>query len=82
MQLADSEYLKNDLVDTMHFLESLSIREVMEKDKFFRNLPRLIPDLPVAICTRKLLPLISAALEYGGAPAMAVGCLLQVRAAI
>lgn len=77
-KLSDCEFLKNDLVDVVQFLESLSIREVMEKDKFFRNLPKHIPLFPPAICTRKLLPLLCSALEYGGAPAMALGCLLQV----
>lgn len=78
LQLADCEFLKNDLIDVVHFLENLSIREPLEKDKFFRNLPKSIPLFPQLICTRKLLPLIASALEYGGAPAMAVGCLLQV----
>lgn len=62
----------------MNFLEDLSIKDPGEKNKFFRNLPNLIPSFPEVVCTRKLLPLISSALSYGGAPAIALGCLLQV----
>ena len=79
MQLADSDFLKNDLIDAVHFLENLSIREPLDKTKFFRALPKTIPLFPTVLCTRKLLPLIAEALEFGGAPAMALGCLLQVR---
>ena len=78
MQLSDSEFLKNDLIDTVHTLENLGLREPLEKTKFFRNLPKVLPTFPPAICTRKLLPLTSAALEYGGAPALALGSLLQI----
>lgn len=79
VQLSDSEFLKNDLIDAVHFLENLSLREPLEKTRFFRNLPKLIPTLPAVVCTRKLLPLVAAALEYGGAPATALACLLQAR---
>jgi SCY1-like protein 1 len=78
MQLLDNDFLQNELVDTMHFLEDLSIKDPSEKNKFFRQLPNRIPHLPNVVCTRKLLPLISSALSYGGAPALALGCLLQV----
>jgi SCY1-like protein 1 len=78
VQLSDSEFLKNDLIDTVHTLENLGLREPLEKTKFFRNLPKLLPQIPPSICTRKLLPLISAALEFGGAPALALGSLLQI----
>ena len=78
LQLLENPFLKNDLVDTMNFLEDLSIKEPSEKNKFFRSLPGLIPSFPDVVCTRKLLPLIASALSYGGAPALALGCLLQV----
>lgn len=79
LQLLENTFLKNDLVDTMNFLEDLSIKDPSEKNKFFRSLPSLMPSFPEVVCTRKLLPLISSALSYGGAPALALGCLLQVR---
>ena len=79
MQLADAEFLKNDVIDTVHFLENLSLREPLEKARFFRNLPRLLPAFPALVCERKLLPLVAAALEFGGAPATALACLLQAR---
>lgn len=81
MQLLENPFLKNDLVDTMNFLEDLSIKDPSEKNRFFRGLPALMPAFPDVVCTRKLLPLIASALSYGGAPALALGCLLQVRLA-
>jgi SCY1-like protein 1 len=79
VQLSESEFLKNDVIDAVHFLENLSLREPLEKAKFFRGLPKQLPAFPAVVCTRKLLPLIASALEFGGAPAMALGCLLQAR---
>lgn len=75
----ENEFLKSELVDTMHFLENLSIKEPNDKQRFFRALQTSMPSFPDVVCTRKLLPLISAALAYGGAPAIALGCLLKAR---
>lgn len=77
----ENSFLKSDLVDTMHFLENLSIKDPLEKQRFFRALQTSMPSFPEVVCTRKLLPLISAALSYGGAPATALGSLLKVRPA-
>eukprot|EP00892_Ulva_mutabilis_P012798 jgi/Ulvmu1/9891/UM057_0047.1 len=77
-KLMENSFLESDLVDTMHFLENLSIKEPLEKQRFFRTLQTAMPAFPEVVCTRKLLPLISAALSYGGAPAIALGCLLKI----
>ncbi len=50
----------------------------MEKDMFFKRLPTLLPAIPDPVAQRKLLPLLARALEYGGAPASAVGSLLVI----
>jgi hypothetical protein len=77
-QLMENTFLKSDLVDTIHFLENLSIKEPLDKQRFFRSLQTAMPSFPDVVCTRKLLPLIAAALSYGGAPAIALGSLLKV----
>ena len=45
----------------------------MEKDTFFRALPGQLPSIPRPIAQKKLLPMLAQALEFGGAPASALG---------
>ncbi len=80
-KLAEAPALKNGLVDTIAFLESLAVKDSAEKDLFFKRLPAALPGLPAPVAQAKLLPMLAAALEYGGAPAVALGALLQARAA-
>lgn len=77
-KLAEAPALKNSLVDTIAFLESLAVKDSAEKDLFFKRLPAALPALPAPVAQRKLLPMLAAALEFGGAPAVALGALLQV----
>jgi hypothetical protein len=51
----------------------LSVQDGQERDAFFKRLPAQLPTIPVPVAQRKLLPMISQALEFGGAPAMALG---------
>ena len=78
-KLAEAPALKNSLVDTIAFLESLAVKDSAEKDLFFKRLPAALPALPAPVAQRKLLPMLANALEFGGAPAVALGALLQVR---
>jgi len=55
-----------------------TVKDSAEKDAFFKRLPALLPAIPGPVAVRKLLPLLSNALEFGGAPASAVGSLLQI----
>ena len=80
-KLAEAPALKNSLVDTIAFLESLAVKDSAEKDLFFKRLPAAVPALPAPVAQRKLLPMLANALEFGGAPAVALGALLQVRRA-
>lgn len=77
-KLAESSVLKNKLVDTIAFLENLAVKDSAEKDLFFKRLPGAIPDLPLPVLRRKLLPMLAQALTFGGAPAVALGTILQV----
>ena len=77
-KLAESSVLKNKLVDTIAFLENLAVKDSAEKDLFFKRLPQAIPGLPLPVLRRKLLPTLAQALTFGGAPAVALGSILQV----
>lgn len=78
-KLAESSVLKNKLVDTIAFLDTLAVKDSAEKEAFFRRLPSQIPNMPLPVAQRTLLPMLAAALEFGGAPAITVSALLQVR---
>ena len=77
-KLAESGVLRNKLVDTIAFLENLAVKDTIEKDVFFKKLPQSLPALPLPVAQRKLLPMIAGALEFGGAPAVALSSLLQI----
>eukprot|EP00201_Polytomella_parva_P017722 CAMPEP_0175053094 /NCGR_PEP_ID=MMETSP0052_2-20121109/8727_1 /TAXON_ID=51329 ORGANISM="Polytomella parva, Strain SAG 63-3" /NCGR_SAMPLE_ID=MMETSP0052_2 /ASSEMBLY_ACC=CAM_ASM_000194 /LENGTH=842 /DNA_ID=CAMNT_0016317577 /DNA_START=255 /DNA_END=2783 /DNA_ORIENTATION=- len=70
--------LLNRLVDTLSFLENIAVKDFTDKESFFRKLPQVLPSIPQEVVLRKLLPLLAAAMEFGGAPAAAVSGLLQI----
>ncbi|RYQ91358.1 hypothetical protein Ahy_B09g097246 isoform A [Arachis hypogaea] len=76
--IENSEYFQNKLVDTIHFMEILSLKDSVEKDTFFRKLPNLAEQLPRPIVLKKLLPLLASALEFGSAAAPALTALLKM----
>jgi len=49
-----AEYFQNKLVDTIHFMEILSLKDSVEKDTFFRKLPNLAEQLPRQIVLKKV----------------------------
>nr|XP_043617185.1 N-terminal kinase-like protein isoform X2 [Erigeron canadensis] len=71
------EFFQNKLVDTIHFMEILNLKDSVEKDTFFRKLPTLAEQLPREIVLKKLLPLLASALEFGSAGAPALTPLLK-----
>lgn len=77
-RVAKSKFLNNQLVDAVNFLENLAVKESTEKDSFFRKLPSILPALPAPVAEQKLLPMLASALEFGGAPAAALSCILQI----
>ncbi|KAJ8771162.1 hypothetical protein K2173_023487 [Erythroxylum novogranatense] len=76
--IENSEYFQNKLVDTIHFMEILTLKDSVEKDTFFRKLPNLAEQLPRQIVLKKLLPLLASALEFGSATATALTSLLKM----
>jgi SCY1-like protein 1 len=55
-----------------------AVKDSAEKDSFFKKLPAMIPAIPEPVAVRKLLPLLSSSLEFGGAPASAVSSLMLI----
>ncbi|CAM8955388.1 unnamed protein product [Rhodiola kirilowii] len=76
--IENSEYFQNKLVDTIHFMDILNLKDSVEKDTFFRKLPNLAEQLPRQIVLRKLLPMLASALEFGSAVAPALTALLKM----
>ncbi|XP_018327549.1 N-terminal kinase-like protein isoform X2 [Agrilus planipennis] len=60
-------YFKNDLVDTLLFLEEIQIKDKNEKNRFFSNLTPHLDNFPDNICKHKILPQLITAFEYGDA---------------
>ncbi|CAG9565364.1 unnamed protein product [Danaus chrysippus] len=76
-------YFKNDLIDTMLFLEEIQIKDKVEKAKFFSTLSSYLDNFPEAVCIHKILPQLLTAFHYGDAgsavlaPMFKLGKLLQ-----
>jgi SCY1-like protein 1 len=75
-------YFKNDLVDTLLFLEEIQIKEKGDKNKFFAGLAQQVDQFPEHICRHKILPQLITAFDYGDAgsavlaPMFKVGCVV------
>lgn len=76
--IENSEYFHNKLVETIQFMETLNLKDTVDKDSFFRKLPNLVDQLPREIVTKKLLPMLASALEFGSAAAPALTPLLKM----
>ncbi|XP_066996416.2 N-terminal kinase-like protein [Anabrus simplex] len=60
-------YFKNDLVDTLLFLEEIQIKDKSEKNRFFSSLTTQLDNFPENVCQHKILPQLITAFEYGDA---------------
>ncbi|CAH1637668.1 unnamed protein product [Spodoptera littoralis] len=60
-------YFKNDLIDSMLFLEEIQIKDKAEKGKFFSTLSSHLDGFPEAVCVHKILPQLMTAFHYGDA---------------
>jgi len=56
-----SEFFQNKLVETIQFMEVLNLKDSVEKDIFFRELPNIAEQLPLEIVLKKI-PLPNALL--------------------
>jgi len=76
--VSDAGFLRNDLVKSVAFLENLSVKDSSEKDQYFRKLPNVLLSFPQPVCVQKFLPMLQRALEYGGAPPIALSAVLKI----
>ncbi|XP_055586275.1 N-terminal kinase-like protein isoform X2 [Uranotaenia lowii] len=60
-------FFKNDLVDTLLFLEEIQIKDKAEKNRFFSGLTPQLDNFPDNVCKNKILPQLITAYEYGDA---------------
>ncbi|KAH8313729.1 hypothetical protein KR067_010925 [Drosophila pandora] len=60
-------FFKNDLVDTLLFLEEIQIKDKAEKNRFFSGLTTHLDNFPDNVCKHKILPQLITAYEYGDA---------------
>ncbi|XP_062700998.1 N-terminal kinase-like protein isoform X1 [Aedes albopictus] len=60
-------FFKNDLVDTLLFLEEIQIKDKAEKNRFFNALTPQLDNFPDNVCKNKILPQLITAYEYGDA---------------
>ncbi|XP_011212646.2 N-terminal kinase-like protein isoform X2 [Bactrocera dorsalis] len=60
-------FFKNDLVDSLLFLEEIQIKDKAEKNRFFSGLTIHLDNFPDNVCKHKILPQLITAYEYGDA---------------
>uniref|UniRef100_A0A1A9W6J8 N-terminal kinase-like protein n=1 Tax=Glossina brevipalpis TaxID=37001 RepID=A0A1A9W6J8_9MUSC len=60
-------FFKNDLVDSLLFLEEIQIKDKAEKNRFFSGLTLHLDNFPDNVCKHKILPQLITAYEYGDA---------------
>ncbi|XP_069962249.1 N-terminal kinase-like protein isoform X1 [Bactrocera oleae] len=60
-------FFKNDLVDSLLFLEEIQIKDKAEKNRFFSGLTMHLDSFPDNVCKHKILPQLITAYEYGDA---------------
>jgi len=62
-------YFKNDLIDTMTFLEEFQIKDEAEKSRFFSSLTNKLDSYPPDLCTNKILPELIKMFDFSNAGA-------------
>lgn len=60
-------FFKNELVDTLLFLEEIQIKDKTEKNRFFNTLTNQLDNFPDNVCRHKILPQLITAYDYGDA---------------
>lgn len=71
-------FFKNDLVDTLLFLEEIQIKDKAEKNRFFSALTNQLDSFPDNVCRQKILPQLITAFEYGDAGSAVLASMFKV----
>lgn len=74
--VSNGAFFENKLVESIRFLENLTMKDTAEKESYFRRLPAAMETLPKPIVQHKVLPILTSALEFGSAPALALPAML------
>lgn len=72
-------FFKNDLVDTLLFLEEIQIKDKAEKNRFFSGLTTHLDNFPDNVCKHKILPQLITAYEYGDAGSAVLAPMFKVK---
>lgn len=71
-------FFKNELVDTLLFLEEIQIKDKAEKLRFFNALTPMLDNFPDNVCKHKILPQLITAYEYGDAGSVVLGPMFKL----
>ena len=82
-RLRPAEFLGNPIFEEEYvslqlFLETLNVKDAVEKDRFFSKLAERVPALPKPAAQWKVLPALTNSMEYGGGSARALEPLLKI----
>jgi len=72
------EFFKNDLIDTLLFLEEVQIKDDADKSRFFSSLTPLLENFPTNVLNHKILPQLICAFEYGNAGSAILGPVFKI----
>jgi len=71
-------FFRNDLIDTMTFLEEFQIKDDSEKSRFFNSLTSKLDNFPPALCTNKILPELIKMFDFGNAGAQVLTPIFKI----
>ena len=77
-ELLCNPVFEDDYVSLQIFLETLNVKDAVEKDRFFTKLADRVPALPKPAAQWKVLPALNNSLEFGGGSARALEPLLMI----
>lgn len=76
--LGQNSFFRTKLNDIVVFLESLILKEEVERNKFFRGLKQACRSLPGFLIQQKILPACLAAVEFGNVSTAALQAILDL----
>jgi SCY1-like protein 1 len=79
-RLLESPYFGTVFVQTCSFLEHLALKDTFEKEKFFKALPKVLPQFPDAMAKYKILPALTTGLDFGSVDHNALPVVLTIAA--
>ncbi|XP_063584982.1 N-terminal kinase-like protein isoform X2 [Penaeus indicus] len=72
------QFFRNDLIETLLFLEEIHLKDANEKHKFFANLTPKLENIPNYIATNKILPIVISAHEFSNVGSVVLSPLFKI----